>query len=276
MPLPVTFATLAGGNQPLSLFDTNFAAVGAIGVIPCSASGTNALTLTPFSNTPTISSYTDLAPSFVWVQPATTTGAVTINVAGIGSRNAYNNNGISAIGANTLIAGGTYKATFLAALNLGSGGFVVDVISGSQLLGTATSDNAAAGNVGEVISSTVAQGSAISLTSNLAANVTSITLTPGDWDVSAVLSVLGSGTTSVTYIESSISLVSAVPDQNPGRFAATFMNATVFPGFFVSPVGPGPTRFILGSTTTLFFTAKALFTVSTLLAWGIIEARRRR
>jgi hypothetical protein len=32
----------------------------------------------------------------------------------------------------------------------------------------------------------------------------------------------------------------------------------------------------LGSTTTLFFTAKALFTVSTLLAWGIIEARRRR
>lgn len=128
MPLPFIFGGISGPTEPLAALDTNFAAVGAIGVIPCSAAGTNAVALTPFANTPTISSYTDLAPSFMWSQPVTSTGAVSLNVATIGARNAYKWNGLQLCGAGDLIAGFVYKATFLTALNSGAGGFVVDTI----------------------------------------------------------------------------------------------------------------------------------------------------
>lgn len=128
MALPVTFATLAAGNQPLSLFDTQFAAVGALGVIPCAAAGQNSITLTPNANTPAVSSYTDLAPSFSYVAAQTSNGSVTLNVASIGSRQAYKWNGQVAMGSGDSIAGSVYKATFLTALNGGSGGFVVDAV----------------------------------------------------------------------------------------------------------------------------------------------------
>jgi len=128
MALPVAFATLTGGNQPLSLFDTQFAAVAAIGSIPCAAAGQNTIALSPFANTPTISSYTDLAPSFVFAAAQTSNGAVTINVNLVGARNAYKWNGAVAVGAGDLVAGQVYRATFLTALNAGAGGFVVDTV----------------------------------------------------------------------------------------------------------------------------------------------------
>jgi hypothetical protein len=128
MALPVVFATLAGGNQPLSLLDTQFSAVAALGSIPCAAAGQNTIALTPFSNTPTVSSYPDLAPSFVFAAAQTSTGAVTINAALAGARNAYKWNGSLQCGAGDIIAGNVYRATPLAALNSGSGGFVVDAI----------------------------------------------------------------------------------------------------------------------------------------------------
>src|SRR5262245_57492548 len=49
--------------------------------------------------------------------------------------------------------------------------------------GTSTNDSAAAGYVGELMESEVLTGSAVSLTNNTAANVTSLSLTAGDWDV---------------------------------------------------------------------------------------------
>lgn len=128
MALPVTFATLTAGNQPLSLLDTQSAALGALGVIPCAAAGQNTVTLTPNANTPTISGYTDLAPSFSFVAAQTANSAITLNVAGLGARNAYKWNGQQAMGSGDLVAGSVYKATFLTALNSGAGGFVVDSV----------------------------------------------------------------------------------------------------------------------------------------------------
>lgn len=135
MGLPVTFATLAAGNQPLSLFDTQFLAVADLGYIPCSAgAGPNNITLTPFANTPTISSYPDLAPGFVFVAAATSTGAVSLNVSLVGARNAYKWNGLQPAGANDIVSGAIYRAIPLAALNGGLGGFVVDAIGNSNTL----------------------------------------------------------------------------------------------------------------------------------------------
>ena len=58
----------------------------------------------------------------------TSTGAVTINAALVGARNAYKWNGSVQCGAGDIIAGNVYRATPLAALNSGSGGFVVDAV----------------------------------------------------------------------------------------------------------------------------------------------------
>jgi hypothetical protein len=118
MSLPVTFATLAAGNQPLSLFDTEFAAVAALGYIPCAASaGPNNIALTPFAS---------VAPGFVFAAAATSTGAVTLNVSGVGARNGYKWNGLQPANAGDIVSAGIYKAVPLQALNGGSGGFVID------------------------------------------------------------------------------------------------------------------------------------------------------
>ena len=125
MSLPVIFATLAAGDQNLSLFDTQFAALGALVVIPCAASGQNAVVLTPNANTPTVAAYSDLSPIFTWKQAQTSTSAVTLQVAGgLSALTAYKNNGQTACGANDLIAGAVYQAAYSAAL----GGFVVNVV----------------------------------------------------------------------------------------------------------------------------------------------------
>jgi len=128
MALPVNFAALTGGNQPLSLLDTQFSAVAALGSIPCAAAGQNTISLTPFTNTPTVVSYTDLAPSFVFAAAQTSTGSVQINAALIGARNAYKWNGAQQCGGGDIVAGQVYRATPLQALNGGAGGFVVDTV----------------------------------------------------------------------------------------------------------------------------------------------------
>jgi hypothetical protein len=127
MSLPVpSFAALAGGGENLSLYDQQFAALAAQGIIACTASGVNALILTPFTNYFVPSSYTDIAPVFSWKQPSTSGGPVTINFAGLGVVNAYRNNGQTAVGSGDLVANCCYTGAYVAALNSGAGGVVVD------------------------------------------------------------------------------------------------------------------------------------------------------
>jgi hypothetical protein len=136
MGLPITFATLTGGNQPLADFDTQFAAVAALGAIPCACSGQNSLALTTLANTPTVSSYVDLQPSFVFVASQTSTSAISANINLLGSRPIYKWNGSVQAGAGDFIAGNIYRLTPLLALNGGSGGFLSDCIGVNNNLAT--------------------------------------------------------------------------------------------------------------------------------------------
>src|ERR1700678_3689978 len=52
----------------------------------------------------------------------------------------------------------------------------------SGIIGTTTNNAAAAGSVGELMSSIVLLGSAVCLTSGSTSNITSLLLTAGDWD----------------------------------------------------------------------------------------------
>jgi hypothetical protein len=55
MALPTAFSNNTAPTGPE--LDGNFAAVGALTVIPCTVAGTNTLVLTPNANTPTINAY---------------------------------------------------------------------------------------------------------------------------------------------------------------------------------------------------------------------------
>lgn len=123
MALPYVFANVTELDTPQ--LDSNFSALGALTVIPCVASGTNSITLTPAANTPTVAVYTSNAPEFSFEAASTSSGALTLQVLGLGLKNVYKNNGATAAGANDFIAGSTYKVSYNAALNGAAGGWVI-------------------------------------------------------------------------------------------------------------------------------------------------------
>lgn len=148
---------------------------------------------------------------------------------------------------------------------------------GTAILGTTTNDNAATGYVGEYVNSTVAAGSAVSLTTDTTTNVTSISLTAGDWTIEQlVVSFAHATSTTVSYQTAAASSTSAtLPTE--GDFATRSFPAGTVIG--TSPAGtvvfPGQ-RFSLSSTTTIYLVARAGFGVSTMTAYGKISARRVR
>lgn len=149
--------------------------------------------------------------------------------------------------------------------------------------GTPTNDNAPAGFIGELIFSTIPTGSAVALTTATPANVTSIVLTPGDWDVDGVVDFNPGASTSVTQYNSSVSGTSATLATQPGggNFGPdgtfTLNQAAMVPaaGFDAAPTTIRVTV-PQGTTQQVFLVAQATFTVSTLAAFGTIRARRMR
>lgn len=148
--------------------------------------------------------------------------------------------------------------------------------AGAILQGTGTNDNAAAGKVGEIIESTVLVGSAVALTTATPANVTSISLTAGDWDVWGNVWYSPAATTSITIHQGAINTTSATLPTAPGAgaFYKVIEAALVPNAIFGESVGQR--RISIASTTTVYLVAQATFTVDTLSAYGYIGARRVR
>lgn len=146
---------------------------------------------------------------------------------------------------------------------------------GIPLQGTNTNDSAASGFVGEYIESVIAQGSAVSLTNATNANVTNISLTAGDWDVSANINFLPGATTNTTVMiaganTSSASLPAATSTARWANTAGKVM------GGFQQTETPPVVRMSLSGTTTVYLVAYSEFTISTSTAFGMISARRVR
>lgn len=141
--------------------------------------------------------------------------------------------------------------------------------------GTATNDSAASTYVGELISSTVATGSSVSLSTGTAANVTSVSLTAGDWDCSGVVDYTFGATTSYTIAQQGVSTTSATIGAQDSftmfETTATVPTASVDPAWSIPVV-----RVSVASTTTTYLVAKATFSISTLKAYGTLRCRRMR
>jgi hypothetical protein len=144
------------------------------------------------------------------------------------------------------------------------------------LAGDVTGGNAAAGKIGEFISANVAAASPVALTSGAAANVTSISLTAGDWDVEGTVAFLMGATTTVTQFGGGVSSVTATlpPISTGARF--TNLCASFAPGAVSMMYPTGALRVSISSTTTIYLVAFSVFGVSTVGGFGYIGARRVR
>jgi hypothetical protein len=156
---------------------------------------------------------------------------------------------------------------------------LAEYLNRGQFVGTSTNDNATAGSVGEYVSSIITAASKVALTTAVAADITNISLTAGDWDVWVNGFFNPAGTTVTTFGVLCVSLVSATLDTTIGRVGILSIPAAGFTGAGSGgniTTNTGPVRFSLASTTTLYFVARADFTTSTCHAYGGIFARRVR
>ena len=145
----------------------------------------------------------------------------------------------------------------------------------SGIVGTTTNNNANAGSVGEYVESTVASASKIALTNITGANVTSISLTAGDWDVWGNAYFDPAATTTFDLIIASISTVSATsPSRDTGNQAV--LKVLDFGTGIPSALQPVPQRLSLSATTTVYLVVVCSFAVSTMHSFGTLRARRVR
>jgi hypothetical protein len=139
--------------------------------------------------------------------------------------------------------------------------------------GVITVSDAAAGSLGEYIVASVVQGSATALTTATPKTVTSISLTAGDWDVTAIGCITGASTG--TNFDVAIGATT-------NSFTGTVLGNTRCETPTVSLTGADATLMIpavrvnVSSTTTYYLVVQETFTIGTPAAYGRISARRVR
>jgi hypothetical protein len=162
-----------------------------------------------------------------------------------------------------------------------SGGTQTHAVNGKmsvtlQLIGggTTTNDDAAAGKIGEVARSY--QGSLQTIASSATyINVTSISLTAGDWVVDGIVQFSANGAT-MTTVNAAISTNSAntTTDHVEGD---NWINSTNLPNASAdSAVTISGYRISVSSTTTVYLKASSNFSAGNPKALGRISARRPR
>jgi hypothetical protein len=132
--------------------------------------------------------------------------------------------------------------------------------------GVSDGSNASAGNVGEYESATA---SSVALTTNTFTNLTSLTLSAGDWDVSGGFYINNSGG-SLNNVAAGISTTSATLTQ-PGTYAQLSMNGIGGFGGAVPTV-----RVSVSSTMTVYLVGFAGIVSGSAYANGLLQARRVR
>lgn len=147
-------------------------------------------------------------------------------------------------------------------------------VSPGHYSGEPSTGNPLAGEIGEYITAQILSGAAISLTSGTAANIASISLTAGDWDITGGVQFVNGATTSTTFqgvwISTTSATFSALADDGYVSYnGGAFVN-------YNAAYATGVKRLQLSSTTTVFISVLSNFTVSTCTAYGKIRARRAR
>lgn len=156
-----------------------------------------------------------------------------------------------------------------------AGTITFDNASTHGIAGTTTNNNATAGNVGEYTQALVAVGSPVSASgSGQYFDVTSLSLTAGDWDVTGMIALIANGAT-VTYYTAGIG--TATGNAATGLLLGTNQLDSYLPtSAFNASVSIPSYRVSLGSTTIYYLKAFSTYSVATPQAYGRLSARRVR
>ncbi len=203
--------------------DANFQAAGILGTLPCTVSGTNALTLTPFT-TPTLP-----APMFglqsqvrvSGIAVATNTTAVTAAVGGKPAFPVYKDTsaGPVVLVGNEIAVGNYFILAYDQALNSGGGGYHLET-SPAAATGTVTS----VATSGSVTGGPITTTGTIHLTSiashHLLSNITGGSAEPTDNSLTATIDA-AIGSTQGTILYRGASVWSALGPGTSGQFLKT-------------------------------------------------------
>jgi len=202
-------------------------------------------------------------------------GADVFNPNGLGPKPLYKPGAVGPvpIAANDFQTGGMYVAFYDGTIG-GTGAF--QTISGAlptNVRGRISGIAPAAGFVGEYKSSIVLVGSAAVANSNTNTDITTLSLTAGDWDVWGEIWV--SPTNAATKVVGWINTASVTNPATPG-------DGTSHAGPFTDLDFTGNTQFalapcqaLLSATTTYYLGANAILTAGTANLYGKLCARRR-
>lgn len=133
--------------------------------------------------------------------------------------------------------------------------------------GNASGSNVSTGTVSEVVTAT---GSSVALSNGVTANICSVTLSAGDWDIYASASYNPAGTTVGSFVAVALTTVSATLPAVP-LYSIAYVSTIAGAGFSTSaPVQ----RSNSSGSTTWYCVVDASFSVSTATATAVITARR--
>lgn len=132
--------------------------------------------------------------------------------------------------------------------------------------------SASAGDLGEFVQTLVAAGSAVSLTTATAADIASISLTAGDWDVEGWVNFAATGGTTTGRV-ASISATSATHPIDGSQIHQGYQTTTLTE---TTSVSLPRKRISLAATTTIYLVATGTFSAGSMAGFGGINARRCR
>jgi hypothetical protein len=144
---------------------------------------------------------------------------------------------------------------------------------GTDHLGTSTNNNASAGFVGEYVVNQVTTN--VAVTQNVVTNITVITLTAGDWDVSGSVMLTYTTTNGTNFtLQGGISTTSLTlgAQDTYAQIMVQASNASTQTQSFATPA----VRLSLSATTAVFLVGFANGGLSSINGKGTIRARRMR
>lgn len=147
----------------------------------------------------------------------------------------------------------------------------------TTIIGTGTNDNAIAGNLGQEINSTSSTYANYTTTATYQA-IDSITLTAGDWDISAFSTFSGNSAT-LTSASDAIFVISTTINSDAGSTQGkniAYVSQTGVSGTNRQSVSIPPYRVSIASTTKYYLNTQSTFTAGNPQCAGGLRARRMR
>lgn len=167
MALPNTFSTTtAYSTRPGADLDENFAALGALTIIQCMASAGNAITLTPFPNTPSVTGYQSLQ-LFSFIAASTTSAAVTIQIDPFAVQPLYMPGNTGQAGSGDITQNVFYVIAQVASANNNAGGFEIITSLPTTSFGRAVLASPNAATLGGLINVIISAGKTLTVNNSL-------------------------------------------------------------------------------------------------------------